>query len=181
METLTSNRIELRSIIISDKYDIFQYRSDPEVYKYQTWKPKTIDEIEEFINSKIVSEPNIEGTWMQFAVCNKDDNKVIGDCGIHFLPEAPEQVEIGITIGRANQGRGMASEALNLIFEYIFHKLQKHRIIASVDPENTSSMKLMEKMKMRKEAHFKKSILINGEWVNDVIYAILAEEWNNKK
>lgn len=36
----------------------------------------------------------------------------------------------------------------------------------------------MESLKMRKEAHFKKSLFIENEWVDDLVYVILKEEYN---
>jgi len=51
----------------------------------------------------------------------------------------------------------------------------KHRLIASIDPGNINSAGLVEKLNFRKEAHFKESILSNGVWVDDVIYAILKK------
>jgi RimJ/RimL family protein N-acetyltransferase len=181
MENLVSGRLELRPIELDDKYQIYAYRSDSEVSRYQSWKPKTIEEVHEFISTKIQREPNILNTWMQFAICTRADHKLVGDCGIHFLENDSNQVEIGITISKQNQGMGYGAETLSVIFDYIFLNLGKHRIIASADPKNTASIKLLEKMKMRKEAHFIKSICIDGEWVDDVIYAILAIEWLGKR
>jgi RimJ/RimL family protein N-acetyltransferase len=173
MEKIISDLLELRSIELEDKYQIYAYRSDSEISRYQSWKPKTIEEVQR--------EPNILNTWMQFAICTRADHKLVGDCGTHFLENDLDQVEIGITISKQNQGMGYGAETLAVIFDYIFLNLGKHRIIASVDPENTASIKLLEKMKMRKEAHFIKSICIDGEWVDDVIYAILAIEWLGKR
>lgn len=51
--------------------------------------------------------------------------------------------------------------------------LDKHRIVGSIDPKNTSSFKLFEHLGFRKETHFHKSLLINREWVDDIVYAIL--------
>ena len=167
-------------MVNSDRQEIFSYRSDPEICKYQSWKPISIDDVDEFISTKIVSEPNIPGSWMQFAICLRATHQLIGDCGIHFLENEPEQVEVGITIKKLFQGRGYASEALTTVFNYIFFDLKKHRIVASIDPENFASIRLMEKMNMCKEAHFRKSIWMNENWVDDVVYAILAEEWAPK-
>jgi RimJ/RimL family protein N-acetyltransferase len=55
--------------------------------------------------------------------------------------------------------------------------LKKHRIIASVDPENIASLQLCERMKMRNEAHFMESIWFKDRWVDDVVYGILDREW----
>ena len=57
--------------------------------------------------------------------------------------------------------------------------MKKHRITASVDPRNTKSIALLERINMRKEAYFKKSFWFNNEWADDIVYAILKEEWIN--
>ncbi len=57
-------------------------------------------------------------------------------------------------------------------------KLKKHRVTASVDPNNGSSIRLLEKLGFRKEAHFIKSFYMNDQWYDDCIYSILEEEWD---
>ena len=102
--------------------------------------------------------------------------QVIGDLGIHFLDEENKQAEIGFTLDKNFQGKGYATEAVKEIINYLFNKLNKHRIIGSVDPHNSNSIRLLERLGFRKEAHFKESLFINGEWVDDVIYAVLKSE-----
>jgi RimJ/RimL family protein N-acetyltransferase len=55
--------------------------------------------------------------------------------------------------------------------------LGKHRIIASIDPENIFSLRLVEKVGFRKEAHFVESIYEDGKWVDDLIYALIEKDW----
>src|SRR5665648_147181 len=74
-------------------------------------------------------------------------------------------------------GLGINAEAVTGVINYLFSNLKKHRIIASVDHENIKSIMLLERIGMRKEAHFKKSYWSNNEWTDDMIYAILEEEW----
>lgn len=60
---------------------------------------------------------------------------------------------------------------------FLFRELGKHRIICSVDPRNLKSEALLKRLGFRKEAHFKKSLFLFNEWVDDMIYALLSEEW----
>ena len=60
----------------------------------------------------------------------------------------------------------------------LFRVMGKHRIYASVDPRNLPSIKLLERIGMRKEALFKKSLWFKGAWADDLIYAVLDEEWS---
>lgn len=92
------------------------------------------------------------------------------------------QAEIGCTLNKDYQGQGYATEALKGMVRFLFGTLNKHRIIASVDPRNTGSIRLIERLGFRKEAHFKESYYLRGEWVDDVIYAKLKAEWvDNEK
>ncbi|WP_319479243.1 GNAT family protein [uncultured Draconibacterium sp.] len=171
---LNTKRLVLRPLTINDKHSLLAYRSDAEANKYQGWIPKTLDDVEIFFG-KLSAECNVPDTWFQLAVVEKNNNELIGDIGIHFIDE--QQVEIGYTIAKQHQGLGFATEASKAVIDYLFGALKKHRITASIDPENIASVALLEKLGFRKEAHLKESLLINGQWVDDVIYALLAKEW----
>lgn len=176
---LTTERLLIRRLNISDSPAFFTYRSLPEVYEYQSFKPVDITDADRFIYG-VAEHPNIPNTWFQLAVCLKRNNELIGDIGIHFL-EDDAQVELGYTIAPAFQGQGYAIEAVRAVIHYLFSGLNKHRIIASVDPNNIRSIKLIDGLGIRKEAHFVKSIKINDEWLDDCVYAILNEEWSQSK
>lgn len=171
---LQTNRLKLRAVELADANALFEYRSDRKINEFQGFIPTTEKEVLEFIN-KVNPKMNEVGTWFQFAMLLKEKNTIVGDVGIHFL-EVDQQVEFGITLNKKHQGKGYATEALNCIFNYLFDVLNKHRIIASVDPRNTNSTQLLERLNMRKEAHFVKSLYMNGEWVDDVIYALLQSD-----
>jgi len=173
---LKSKRLILRPIQLSDAGAFFAYRSDAETNKFQGWIPKTLDEAEAFI-AKSATTINEPGTWFQLVLIEHTSGEVIGDVGIHFIDTDGHQVELGCTLGKAHHGNGYATEALQAVIDYLFKKLNKHRIIASIDPGNTASIKMVERMGFRKEAHFKESLLINGNWVDDVVYALLQKEW----
>ncbi|NCB75070.1 MAG: N-acetyltransferase [Clostridia bacterium] len=172
--SLKTERLSLRVLNMDDKELFFQYRSIPEIYRFQSWKPSTIEEIEAFIELNLSIIPNTPSTWLQLAVCLKD-GRLIGDIGIHFLDDG-YQLELGYTIAPDYQGRGYASEAVRAVIDFLFFSLGKHRITASVDPGNLKSINLLEKIGFRKEAHFVKSYLMNNEWCDDCVYALLAEE-----
>ena len=110
-------------------------------------------------------------------VRTKDQNssQLIGDIGIHFVDQ--EQCEIGCTINKHYHQQGFAKEALNAVIYYLFKDLGKHRITASVDPKNTASIAMMKSLGFRLEAHHIKSLYFKNEWVDDVVFAVLKEEW----
>jgi RimJ/RimL family protein N-acetyltransferase len=93
------------------------------------------------------------------------------------LEAESRQVEFGISLDPRYQRVGYATEALRALLNFLLIDLGKHRAIGSVDPRNLRSVKLMQRVGMRQEAHFVSSLWIKGEWVDDVIFAMLASDW----
>jgi RimJ/RimL family protein N-acetyltransferase len=176
---INSERLLLRSVLLDDAEALLKYRSDSITNKYQSWLPTSINEVYDFINNRVSSTIDIYDTWYQFVIIKKGTGELIGDIGIHFIDEDNYQAEIGCTLDMKQQGKGYATEALKETINYLFNALNKRRVIASVDPRNKKSIELVERIGFRKEAHFKESLLIKGEWVDDIVYAILKEEWIN--
>lgn len=174
---LQTSRLLLRKLEINDAEAFFAYRSDAETNQYQGWIPYAIEDCRFFIKNKVAKEFNTPGTWYQFAIILKENGALIGDIGVHFLDEDGFQAEIGCTIAKLYHKNGFANEALGEVINCLFHTFGKHRITASVDPANHASIRMIEKLGFRKEAHFKESIFWNGKWVDDVIYALLRKEW----
>jgi len=173
---LVTKRLTIRPIKPEDKNEVFEYRSDREVNKYQGWIPANLPEVETFIG-KLSGHINEPGTWFQFVIIENEIQKIIGDLGIHFIDKEGKQAEIGITLNKDFQNKGYATESVKKVIDYLFKDLNKHRIIASVDPENKNSIRLLERIGFRKEAHFVESLFINGMWVDDLIYAMLEKDW----
>lgn len=128
--------------------------------------------------NKVSPQINLPGAWFQFVIVKNGTNELIGDIGVHFLPADGFQVELGCTLSEEHHGKGYATEALREVIRYVFGPLGKRRIIASIDPRNQASIRLFERLGFRKEAHFRESLFIDGEWVDDLVYAILKPEAN---
>lgn len=173
---LETARLTIRPIAPGDTSGVFAYRRDREANQYQGWIPECLEDVEQFIAniSKQIDEPE---TWFQFVLIEKEGGRIIGDVGLHFFGKENRQVELGCTLSKDFQKKGYATEAVGKLIDFVFHDLNKHRMIVSIDPANTNSIRLAERLGFRKEAHFRESLWLNGEWVDDVVYAILAKEW----
>lgn len=173
-----TERLYIRPVRIEDKESMFRYRSDLGTNKYLSLIPQSVEDVALFIE-KTSPEINVPGTWFQFVIVEQSSNLLIGDIGIHFLDTDLEnkQVEIGYTLDKEFRGKGYATEALKIVIDHLINSLCKHRIIASIDPANLDSIRLVERLGFRKEAHFVESLFFHGKWVDDLVYAILAKEW----
>ncbi len=176
----TTARLTLRRLAASDARTMFAYRSLPEVARYQQFVPATVEAVQEFITQYSSGEVGVPGTWFQPGIVLSRTGELVGDCGMHFPRENESQAEVGITLAPAHQGRGYAAETLEKVLDVLFCTMGKHRVIANVDPRNAASIALVSRIGMRKEGHFRKSIWAHGEWTDNLLYAILEEEWKNR-
>jgi RimJ/RimL family protein N-acetyltransferase len=174
---IATQRLSLAPLRPDNAAAFYEYRSDREVSRYQSWEPGSLDEAAQFINGLQSLAFDTPGTWFQLAIRPRDSSLLIGDLGVHFPADDPHQVEIGFTVAPKHQRQGFGIEAVTGLLGFLFGTLQKHRVFASVDPRNEPSIALLKRLEMRQEAHFRESLLINGEWVDDIVFGILASEW----
>jgi len=174
-------RLILRPFTPDDWQDLYEYESHPETLKFVTtdWKCTEND-----AKSMAKDWSENETVW---AVCLKDTGKVIGHVDIR--PEYDKKFnvyEIGYIFSPLYHGKGYAAESLKRILQHGFEDLNAHRIIADSYPENTASWKLLERLGLRREAHFIKcwpfGKTADGEthWNDVYFYGILKSEWNCK-
>jgi len=175
--SITTERLTLTPLVPADAPHVFAYRADPEVSRYQSWQPKSVDEVRRFIDGLQSVPFDTPGTWFQFGIRLRDSGSLVGDTGIHFPAAQTHQAEIGITVAPGHQTRGIATEAVRGLLERLFAPPAKHRVYGSVDPRNQASVALLARVGMRQEAHFRRSLWLRGEWVDDLVFAILESEW----
>jgi RimJ/RimL family protein N-acetyltransferase len=96
---------------------------------------------------------------------------------LKWLSREHRQGEVGFVITPAHQGHGYAAEAATALLALAFHDLGLHRVIGRCDPRNTASARVMERMGMRREAHFVQNEIFKGEWSDEYVYAMLATEF----
>ncbi|MDE3071386.1 MAG: GNAT family N-acetyltransferase [Pseudomonadota bacterium] len=174
---LDTARLRLDALRPQDAEALFGYRANPGVARFQGWRPTSIAQAADFIARQAGASLARPGGWFQRAIRLREDGRLIGDLGIRLPGDAEGSVEVGISIAPAFQAQGYASEALRAVFERVFAGLGRHRIHASVDPRNLASMALLRSLGMRQEAHFRESLWLRGEWVDDAVFAMLAREW----
>jgi RimJ/RimL family protein N-acetyltransferase len=177
--TLETTRLRLRHFMDSDLALFMAYRNDPEVARYQGWEGISEPEARAFIQEQKEVQPGMPGQWFQIAVELKETDMLVGDCALKIEEHDERQAEIGYTLSRAYQGRGIASEAVSCVLEYAFVRLGLHRVVAMTDCENVASVALLERLGLRREGHFRQNVWFKGKWGDEYLYAMLQEEWLN--
>lgn len=177
---LHTPRLILRPFAEQDIVPFQEYRSDPEVEKYQGWSvPYTLEQAARFVDEMKAAVPGQPGEWYQIAIGLKPGGELIGDCAFQVLSGSLTQAEIGLTLARRYQGYGYAFEAITRLIDYLFGELNLHRIYANCDPENTASIRLLQKLGMRHEGRFVESLWFKGRWASEDWYAMLRREWES--
>jgi RimJ/RimL family protein N-acetyltransferase len=168
-----SQRLIARRFTPLDLDDFVAMRAEPEIARFQSWESFTEDDGRAFLESNAQRSPGEPG-WFQFALERKDDRQFVGDCGLKTFETDNRLAQIGYTIGRQHWSQGYAQETVRGLIEYAFSNFPIHRIIASVDPRNVASVRVLEKSGFVKEAHFRQSEWFKGAWADDAVYAVLS-------
>ena len=176
---LTSERLVLRRFRPEDLDAFVAYRSDPGTARYQSWEaPYPPSQARQFLRELAAIHPDTPGEWFQFAIALRTTDRLIGDCAAHVPADDPRQAEIGFTLAPGHQGHGYATEAVRRLLRYLLLERGKHRVSATCDDRNTRSAALLERVGMRREGHLLQSTWSKGEWTNDLLYAVLHDEWS---
>ena len=178
--SLTSPRLHFRRLCRDDADALCAYRSLPEVARYQSWDSFGADDAIRLIESQAAAEPDVPGTWLQFAIVQIETDSLIGDCGLHCKQDDPRQMEIGITLSPHYQGQGYAHETIECLLDYLFGKLDKHRVIATTDVLNLPAAALFRRSGFRQESHLVESLWFKGQWGSEYLFAMLQREWEDR-
>lgn len=122
-----------------------------------------------------------DGRNIVLAVVVRDGDRHIGNIGLHGIDPVNRKATFGIVIGDTRfQGLGFGSEAVALAVKYGFEVLNLHRIELDVFADNARARRVYEKAGFVAEGVGRQAFYRHGEWVDDVRYAILRDEWVRK-
>jgi len=174
---LETDRLIIRRFREDDWQDMYEYLSQESVVKYEPYDPFTLEDCKQSAAGRSKNDSF-------FAVCLKEDNKLIGH--VYFNQQQPLDFltwEMGYVFNPAYYGKGYATEACTRVMKYGFEELGAHRVMARCNPENAPSWRLMERLSMIREGHFRKPAFFKKSedgkpiWHNAYQYSILDEEF----
>jgi RimJ/RimL family protein N-acetyltransferase len=113
-------------------------------------------------------------------ILNQTNQEIIGDLGIHFLKSDELIVEIGITLDEIHHGNGFATEALTETFHFIFRDLNKKVILSEIDPQNTKSIRLFNRLGFLEAESQLKDLILRPDYPDDLIYSLSREDWETR-
>ena len=173
---LMSDRLLLRRITNEDVAEIFALRSSPELMRYI---PRPLITTVEEAGPYITRADNMiaAGEGIEWAITIKGNRRLIGKAGLYRIQPANHRSELGYMLLPEYQGKGIATEAVKLMLDFGFDRLNLHSMEAVIDPGNIASERVLQKCGFVKEAHIKENELFNGVYLDTVIYSLLRRNY----
>jgi len=175
---LVTERLRLRPFTRGDVDAVLAYRGREDVARYLFDPPLSRDECAMAIQQRATQTGLLEeGDRIVLAVETAEGGKLVGEVSLIWRSVEARQGELGWIFHPDHHGQGFATEASNALLDLGFGSADLHRIFARCDARNQSSWRLMERLGMRREAHFREHALFKGAWDEEFYYAILRDEW----
>jgi len=180
--TLENGKLLLRRFTIDDAQAMYDnWASDPEVNKFLTWPLHTSVEVtKEILNGWISQYDDVE--FYNWAIVLKDNGDTpIGGISVVAKDNDIEMIQIGYCIGKSWWGRGIVTEALELLVSYFFNEVKVNRVEAVYDLKNPASGKVMEKCGFIHEGVMRDAGRNNQGICDLAMNAVLAKDYVGTK
>jgi RimJ/RimL family protein N-acetyltransferase len=176
-QPVRTERLVLRTLRPGDADAIHAYRSLPEVARYVPFEPMSPDLIAERLQGFWArNRAKGEGEGIVVGFERLDTGELVGDLALMLVSDEHRGAEIGWVLNPDHGGHGYATEAARAGLGLLFAG-RAHRVVARVDARNGSSLRLCERLGMRREATLIANEWFKGEWTDEVDYALLEGEW----
>ncbi|MBK7104608.1 MAG: GNAT family N-acetyltransferase [Ignavibacteriae bacterium] len=168
---LETERLILRKIEYSDRFDIYEYAKNPEVAKYVLWEAHK-SEIDTIAFLNLIYEGYNKNEPAPWGIELKENSKIIGTVGFVNLNKENNSGEIGFVLAQKFWNKGFVSEAVKKIIQFGFEEMKLHKIIARCKLENISSEKVLLKSGFIFIGILKDNLFIKGELCDMKLFEI---------
>lgn len=172
---LTGRQVELRELRTFDAAALFTMLTTEEVARFISPPPTTVQGFEQFI--AWTHRQRSIGAYVCFAVTLKGYDTAIGIFQVREIEPGFGTAEWGFAIGSAFWGTGVFEESAALVLEFVFETLHVHRLEARAALKNGRGTGALRKVGAVQEGVLRKSFLRHGEYLDQALYTILAEDW----
>jgi RimJ/RimL family protein N-acetyltransferase len=179
LPVLAGHQVVLRELRQSDAASLLAMLTTREVSRFISPPPSTIEGFERFIAWTI--RQRSAGTYVCFAVSIKGSDTAVGIFQVRQLDADFRTAEWGFAIGSPFWGTGVFQEGAKLVLEFAFNTLGVHRLEARAAVLNGRGNGALLKIGAVPEAVLRKSFQCNGQYVDQVLYTILDDEWRSSR
>jgi ribosomal-protein-alanine N-acetyltransferase len=179
LPTLSGRQVVLRELRASDAASLFALLTTEEVSRFISPPPSTVDGFERFIGW--TQRQRTAGTYACFAVTVAGFDTAIGIFQVRSTEPGFGTAEWGFAIGSDFWGTGVFQEGAALVLDFAFETIGVHRLEARAAVRNGRGNSALQKMGAVQECRLRNSFLKNGEYHDQVLYALLDTDWRGSR
>ena len=176
---LRGRHVVLRELRSSDAASLFALLTTEEVARFISPPPTTAEGFEKFIAWTL--RQRTAGTYACFAVTLRGFDTAIGIFQVRDTGSAFDSAEWGFAIGSAFWGTGVFQEAAALVLEFTFDTIGVHRLEARAAVLNGRGNGALQKIGAVQECVLRKSFLKDGQYFDQVLYAMVDVDWRRSR
>jgi ribosomal-protein-alanine N-acetyltransferase len=179
LPTIESRGLRLRAFRHADADDVFRLYCDKDAVRFG-YSPRMEEPSDAIVVIEETARLARARTVFHWGVADGED-RIVGHATLFHLEKRHRRAEIGYSIRRDLWGRGLGTRAAAVLVDFAFGALDLRRIEADVDPRNTGSLRLLEKLGFVREGYFRQRWEIQGEVQDGVAFGLLRSEWRPER
>jgi ribosomal-protein-alanine N-acetyltransferase len=172
---IETERLLLREFSREDETAVDAFASDVHVTRHTSWGPNDLETTRLVLRQWIDEQARWPRPSIPLAIEWRSKRELIGSTGFASIENGTGV--FGFVLRKDCWGQGFATEASRALLRFGFVQLELHRVVAECFVEQTASIRICEKLKMRREAHFVRNALKQNVWRDTYLYALLKDEW----
>ncbi|MBS4043163.1 MAG: GNAT family N-acetyltransferase [Chitinophagaceae bacterium] len=172
---LITERLYLRRIVKEDVADLFVIRSNESAMKYID-RPIATSYDDALNLIKVIDEVYEKKDGVTWAICLKEDHKLIGTIGFWKMDKPNFRAEIGYILNPTFHRKGIMLESLKSVIHFGFNQLNLHSIEANINPVNEASRQILLKLGFVQEAYFRENYFSNGKFLDSAIFSLVKND-----
>jgi ribosomal-protein-alanine N-acetyltransferase len=170
---LSTPRLRLRCLELDDAEIMFENLNTPEAVRFGgKAPPATVAATREKIEKVLATVRAGEG--ISWALTDIQTGAYLGGAGLWRWDKPNFRAEVGYEISSRVWGRGLMTEAVRAIIAFGFQRMDLHSIEAKVHPENTASIRVLEKLGFQREALFRENHFNGVRFEDTAVYSLLT-------
>jgi RimJ/RimL family protein N-acetyltransferase len=175
LPVLTGSRVTLRELRVSDAQSLFTMLTTEEVSRFISPPPTTVEGFERFI--MWANRERAAGNYVCFAIVPQGMDTAVGLFQVRQLEPGWGTAEWGFALGSAFWGTGLYTEGAELVLRFVFETVGVHRLEARAAVQNARGNAALRKLGAVQEGILRRSFLRNGQYMDQALWSILAEDW----
>ena len=174
---IRTERLRLREFACDDWRAVLDYQRDPRYLRYYPWDYRSEADVRAFVAMFREWQTEEPRRRFQLAMARREDDRLIGNCGIRRKPGNDWEADIGYELAPDCWGNGYATEAARAIVDFGFKELGLRRISSWCIADNVASSRVLERLGFQPEGRLRRNEYFKGRWWDTLIYGLLSDEW----